>query len=159
MKSLIETASADVLCVCEEEQALELDRGTHWKDGLPFTCNGLPLHVIHSEPDKVWVSCVQDIVPGMRIEQARLVGSLLEIFAEFGSEWGKRWMRHEQVDAEAWRHLAESFQDFTPFPSFEPSMITAPMWRAALRMKSPKIWAGSGWTQPSGLVGDAGRLN
>ena len=134
------------VCVCEEEQALELDRGTHWKDGLPFTCDGLPLHVIHSEPDKVWVSCVQDIVPGMRIEQARLVGSLLEIFAEFGSEWGKRWMRHEQVDVEAWRHLAESFQDFTPFPTFEPSMITVPMWRAALRMKSPRSGPG-----PDGL--------
>ena len=82
----------------------------------------------------------------MQVEQARLIGSLLEIFAEFGSEWGKRWMRHEGVDVEAWRHLAESFQDFVPFPCMPTSHITVQMWRAALKLKSP--WSAPG---PDGL--------
>ena len=90
VESLVETVSAQVLEVCEEEQALELDCPASWKEGLPFTCDGLPLHVVHAEADKVWVTCVKDLVPGMRLEQARLIGSLLEIFSEFGSEWGKR---------------------------------------------------------------------
>ena len=137
VESLIEAASAEVLEVCEEDQALELSGHSEWREGLPFTCQGLPLHVAHSEPDKVWVTSVQDLAPGMRVEQARLIGSLLEIFAEFGTEWGRRWMRHEQVDAEAWRHLADSFVDFAPFPQLEPCVITVPMWRGALRQKSP----------------------
>ena len=51
-------------------------------------------------------------------------------------------MRHEQVDVGAWRHLAESFHDFSPFPDFEPSAITVPMWYAALRKKSPRTGPG-----------------
>ena len=124
MESLVEAVSAEVVAVCEDDYALELSTPSEWRDGLPFTCDGMPLHVVHSEPDKVWVHCIEGLLPGMRVEQARLVGSLLEIFSEFGSEWGKRWMRHEQVDVEAWRRLAESFLDFVPFPPLEPCALS-----------------------------------
>ena len=137
VESLVESVTAEVVEVCADEQALELDTSVDWRPGVPFTCAGLPLHVVHHEPDKVWVTCVEGLIPGMKVEQARLIGSLLEIFAEFGSEWGKRWMRHEQVDVSAWRHVAASFQEFAPFPEMEPCVITLPIWRAALRRKSP----------------------
>ena len=146
VESLVETTSAKVLEVCVEEQALELECPASWADGLPFTCDGLPLHVVHAEADKVWATCVDGLEPGVRLEQARLIGSLLEIFSEFGTEWGKRWMRHEQVSVEAWRHLAEDFQHFVPFPAMRPSVITVDMWRTALRKKSPRSAPG-----PDGL--------
>ena len=34
-----------------------------WEDGLPFTCEGLPLHVVHHEPDKVWVTAIEGPQP------------------------------------------------------------------------------------------------
>ena len=85
-------------------------------------------------------------MPGVKVEQARLVGSLLQIFSEFGTEWGRRWMRHERIDVEAWRHLAESFQDFAPFPIMQPCVITVAMRRSALRKKPPRSAPG-----PDGL--------
>ena len=80
VESLVEAASAEVTEVCEEEQALDLEEQSAWAEGLPFTCDGMPLHVVHAEPDKVWVSTIAGLVPGMRVEQARLIGSLLDFF-------------------------------------------------------------------------------
>ena len=137
VESLMEVRSSTVSQVCQDEMALELESPVQWDAALPFTCEGLPLHVLHVEPDKLWVAALEGLAGGVQVEQARLIGSLLEIFSEFGSEWGKRWMRHEGVDAQAWQHLADSFRDFTPFPAMQPSPITVPMWRAALKQKSP----------------------
>ena len=146
VESLMEARSSSVSQVCQDQMALELETPVRWDAETPFTCNGLPLHVLHAEPDKLWVAALEGLAEGMQVEQARLIGSLLEIFSEFGSEWGKRWMRHEGVDAQAWRHLADSFRDFMPFPAMQSSPITVPMWRAALKQKSPRSAPG-----PDGL--------
>ena len=47
---------------------------------------------------------------------------------------------------DAWRHLAENFQNFTPFPAMRTCAVTVEMWKAALRRKSPRSAPG-----PDGL--------
>ena len=142
VESLVETRSVEVADVIQDEEAIETAATVEWQPDLPFTCNGLPIHVLHVTDDKLWVSDTASIVPGMQVEQKRLVGSLLEIFAEFGQEWGKRWMRREGVDAEQWRHLAEAFRAFVPFPELALEPITPARWRRALLEKSPHCAAG-----------------
>ncbi|CAE7714215.1 unnamed protein product [Symbiodinium pilosum] len=137
VESLVETCSATIAEVLSDEAAVETTDPANWKPDLPFTCDGLPLHVLHSEEDKLWVMDATPLAPGMQVEQKRLVGSLLEIFSEFGAEWGKRWMKHEGVDAQQWRHLAEAVVAFAPFPELRLEPITAVRWRRALLEKSP----------------------
>ena len=150
VETLVETKRATVAAIDEDSCALELEEGQCWSEGVPFTANGLPLHVIHSEPDKLWVSSLDELAPGMQVGQHRLIGSLIEIFSAFGQEWGKRWMRHETVDTSAWQHLAEGFSNFAPFPDFVPSPITPERWRRALLEKSPK--SGPGPADPEGFA-------
>ena len=47
------------------------------------------------------------------------------------------------VDVEARHHLADSFQEFGPFTDLQPAVISMPMWRAALRRKSPRSAPGA----------------
>ena len=139
VESLVETCSATFRTYFRRKP-LWKPPNTH--SGSPTCRSPVRVFPCMSYTDKLWVTDTTPLAPGMLVEQKRLVGSLLEIFSAFGAEWGKRWMRHEGVDAQQWRHLAAAFTAFAPFPELRLEPITAARWRKALLEKSPRCAAG-----------------
>ena len=56
VETLLDKKVARIIEVDVEEQALVLDCDKPWDPAVPFTINGVPVHAVHVETDKVWVS-------------------------------------------------------------------------------------------------------
>ena len=146
VETLLDKKAARIVEVDEEEQALVLEADTDWDPSLPLTVNGLPVHPVHIEPDKIWVSSLDGVDLDFPVEQRRVIGSLLEIFSEFGRQWGARWMRHEAHDSARWQQLTASFHNHVQIPEMVWQPLTLDSWKQALRSKKPNCAAG-----PDGL--------
>ena len=149
VESLLDSRKAEIVEVCPEDSSVVLGSEVVWDCQTAFHANDAPLHVIHSEPDKRWVDDVGRLAPGYIVEQHRAVGSLLEIFSEFGRQWGARWMRHGEVDPARWQALVEGLHQIASFPEMHLAPITLHDWKAEVRSKSSRTAAG-----PDGLSRD-----
>ena len=146
VETLLDKKVAHIIEVDIEDQALVLDCDKPWDAAVPFTINGVPVHAVHVETDKVWVSSLDGVDPEFPLEQKRVIGSLLEIFSEFGKQWGARWMKHEGHDVTRWQQLTSSFQDHIRVPTMQLQPISLELWKQTLRAKKPTCAAG-----PDGL--------
>ena len=144
VETLLDRKQGEVLEVCPDECAIVLAEPVRWTPATPFYVGHLPLQVVHAEEDKLWVASLDGIHPGATVQQCRLIGSLLELFSEFGTQWGRRWMRHENVDR--WRQLTATFEAEARFPALQLKPLSISRWRAELLAKNPK-----GATGPDGL--------
>ena len=132
--------------VCEDEVAVTLSEAVDWAPEAPFHCGTAPLHVLHSEPDKLWLADLDPVRVGKEISQVRHVGSLLEVFSEFGQQWGARWMRHSEANLDHWQTVLDGLAGQVHFPPMELRPITLQDWRRAVRDKSARSVPG-----PDGL--------
>ena len=89
VETLLDSRAALVEDLCEEEMAVTLSENVEWDPEASFHCEATPLHVVHAERDKLWLGSLDGVGPGKPISQVRHVGSLLEVFAEFGQQWGR----------------------------------------------------------------------
>ena len=138
--------SAQVDEVCEEECAVTFSDPVSWDRDAPFHCETVPLHVVHAEPDKVWIASLEGVTAGKTVSQVRHVGSLLEVFAEFGQQWGARWMRHSDANMDHWQQIFAGLDGQVHFPPMAMRPITLQEWRSAVRKKNPRSVPG-----PDGL--------
>ena len=146
VETLLDRKEGEIIEVCADENAIVLAEPVEWTPATLFYVGHQPLHVVHAEPDKLWVESLEGLSPGATVKQNRLIGSLLELFSEFGAQWGRRWMRHESVDVDKWRELCSSFESTARFPPLQLAPLSVGRWRAELKAKSPKGAAG-----PDGL--------
>ena len=75
---------------------------------------------------------------GKEISQVRHAGSLIEVFSEFGQQWGARWMRHSDASLDHWQTVLDGLAGQVHFPQMELCPITLQEWRRAVRDKSAR---------------------
>ena len=138
VETLLDHRNARVAEVCEEEAAIILDGEVKWDPEAPFHCETAPLHVVHSEADKLWLVSTDGVEEGRTVSQVRHVGGLLEVFSEFGRQWGARWMRHGEDNIEHWAQILTALEGQVHFPPLELRPITLPEWRKAVRNKKAR---------------------
>ena len=146
VETLLDHRHAEVEELCHDEVAITLAQEVEWDTEVSFHCGAAPLHVVHVEPDKLWLSSLDPISEGCTVSQVRHVGSLLEVFAEFGQQWGSRWMRHAVPDLAHWERVLCDLSDQVRFPPLVLPPVTLDEWRNAVRQKSPRSVPG-----PDGL--------
>ena len=147
VQMLLNKPAATVTAVDQPDQAVEVAPNQKWDATIPLQLPNGSSHVIHAEPDKLWVDQLHDVEVGDKIYQDQYVGELTELFRQFGQEWTKRWDRHLEVDARKWDPVIAFAEQVLPRPSpMEYKPLTVSDWDNALRKKSKKAATG-----PDGL--------
>ena len=147
VQMLLNKPAATVIAVDQPDQAVEVAPNQKWDATIPLQLPNGSSHVIHAEPDKLWVDQLHDVEVGDKIYQDQYVGELTELFRQFGQEWTKRWDRHLEVDARKWDPVIAFAEQVLPMPSpMEYKPLTVADWDNALRKKSKKAATG-----PDGL--------
>eukprot|EP00435_Cladocopium_sp_Y103_P026104 s1941_g6.t1 len=120
---LLRPLTASVLEVRSDENALVVDPPHQWHIERPLFCNGVPVSLIHAEPDCLCVSSVEDCQPGCLVSQLHAIGNKDELAAEFIAAWKSKWDRHRDVSADRWQTiLAFAREHLVQVPMTLPSM-------------------------------------
>ena len=77
---------------------------------------------------------VSQVTVGQVISQQQPVADLPGLFAAFGAEWSKRWMRHEYIDTAHWQQVLSSLPEVSS-PSLVLRELSVPVWKAAVKAK------------------------
>ena len=149
VETLLDARGAQVVEVCDTDMSVTLADDVDWDPDAPFHCETAPLHVVHVECDKLWVSDLDTAAVGKTVSQVRHVGSLIEVFSEFGQQWGARWMRHADADTVQWQQVLADLEGRIQFPELDLSPITIQVWRTAVRSKRARSAPG-----PDGISRD-----
>ena len=134
VQTLVECRAAKVVEVRSDEAAVLLDRSVAWRNS-PISAGGGPLEVHHAEADMVWGE-VEHLCPGDELRQTCLVASLPALFHAFGSEWQKRWGRHDNVDPARWQEATAGLRHLVRGQPMELPPITEEEWRSSIRRKA-----------------------
>ena len=94
MEVLIESAKGEFEEVDLAESAVTLCSETQFRSHSPVIVAGLPRHIIHAAPDKLWLEDISGILPGNVARQESATGDLPSLFWAFGTEWDKWWHRN-----------------------------------------------------------------
>ena len=136
---LLHKAEAKVVEIVDEASVVFEPRVEFVKP-IPIHGGSAALNIEHCEEGQVWFSAEHQLQVGQTIFQATNVGSLDEIFQAFGTEWSKRWDKHQGLPEEHWEHI-ESFIDVgLPEGHMTCPQITVAEWKAAAASK-PKYAA------------------
>lgn len=98
--------------------------------------------VIQAEDDKVWLSSLEGVRPGLPFRSTRVVANTCEILREFERVWSARWIKPDHVLPSQWTQIV-AFAKRTLDPiqwNFQP--WTADMVLAAAKHKKPKTAVG-----------------
>ena len=146
---LVDNQQAVVTEVDPSEMALITGHDVPWDINQPLRCHDQNLNIIAAEDTKIWVDKLDDVAPGMTVEQENYVGHLTDLFAKFGDEWTKRWDRHATVDESRWEPITQFADLALPHPPPMPyAPVTIQEWTLALKRKSRKAATG-----PDGVTG------
>lgn len=102
---------------------------------LPAHGGDVALPIQHCEEGQIWFSQEHDLQPGQKIHQITNLGSLDEIFHEFGKEWLGRWDKHRDLSPDHWQHIEEFIDVGLPEGSMQCNPITVAEWKAVARSK------------------------
>ena len=133
VETIVDKVSAVVSQVFPEESAVAFDLPVPWRPRAGFFVNDAPLVVFHAEEDKLWGE-VSQVTVGQVISQQQPVADLPGLFAAFGAEWSKRWMRHEHIDTAHWQQVLSSLPEVSS-PSLVLRELSVPVWKAAVKAK------------------------
>eukprot|EP00435_Cladocopium_sp_Y103_P014640 s2285_g3.t1 len=115
---LAQSRQAHIQEVRVDEQSIVVHPSCEWNPSHPVYCGGRALHVVHVEPDCLWVDDVADLEAGMLVAQTRWVGCDDEISAEFLSAWRAKWMKHADVPPARWHTIIEFARQHLPRQTF-----------------------------------------
>ena len=131
---------AKQICQVEElvtdEHAVCIDR--------PFTCDPLcpviahdSTHiVVHTDEKQIWFDDGPLPPVGTVLWQHKFHGSLSEMFDAFGTEWSRRWCRHDKVPTERWQAIIDFAQHVLPTGDMQfPSLDGESLQQCAMRKK------------------------
>ncbi|CAE7393753.1 Pol [Symbiodinium sp. CCMP2592] len=133
VETVVDKVSAVVSQVFPEESAVAFAEPVRWRPQAGFFVEDSPLTVFHAEEDKLWGE-VSRVTVGQVISQQQTIADLPGLFAAFGAEWSKRWMRHEHIDADCWQQVLETLPALSS-ASLGLQALTPPVWRAAVKAK------------------------
>ena len=139
---LLNSQVAVVEEVRADEGMIVLDKPLHLDTQRPVIHKGQPLSVIRAEEDGVWAEECGRVEPGDVIRQDKFVDGLSEMFSAFGTEWKKRWCKHEEVPDSRWDQARQIVQLLPHLPVDEVEDITPSQLRKAV--KSKKVTAATG---------------
>ena len=133
---------AHVMAVDESDFSMILDCDPGFTDGPLTGFHGVfsPIHVCE---DQIWVEAT-DLQPvGSRIVQQHTLGSLPELFKQFGDEWMQRWDKHNDLPTDHWQPLEEFIDHAIPqHPVVPDRPITYEEWYEAVKRKKQRSAVG-----------------
>ena len=107
-----------------------------------LTAGGKRREVIQAEDDKVWLSSLEGVRPGLPFRSTRVVANTCEILREFERVWSARWIKPDHVLPSQWMQIV-AFAKRTLAPiqwNFQP--WTADMVLAVAKHKKPETAVG-----------------
>ena len=99
---LLHHRSGEVESVLPDESAIEFKHPVEWDELTPFVHRGMPMEVIVSTDDKLWLEHVDQIHPGDTVVQHAGTGRLEDVFEAFITQWSIRWAKHDLIPDSQW---------------------------------------------------------
>ena len=147
VQMLVNQTQAKVTCVDHQDFSIEVQPTAEWNPNRPVFVNGVPIPIIHGEPDKLWLETCEKIEEDDIVTQDDYVGELTQLFDSFGKEWTKRWDRHRNTQDEFWEPIINLAKQVLPKPPpMDSSEITYEDWITAVKSKKAR-----GAVGPDGL--------
>eukprot|EP00438_Fugacium_kawagutii_P016204 Skav224054 [mRNA] locus=scaffold534:331640:336358:- [translate_table: standard] len=143
VQMLLRQGEAQILEVDPDQSAVVTTDCPTWDVEAKVRINGVSRTVIHSTEDKLWLDSIEGVSTGDKVVQETTVGSLVDLFDAFASEWSKRWDRHVNTDPSFWDPIMDFVNNHMPQPTpMDYGPITYEQWVHCLRRKSCKAATG-----------------
>lgn len=143
VQMLVDHKQAAITELDFEESAVIMHKDIQWDTAQPVRSDTNSFGIIAAEESKIWLDSLDNLAPGMTLEQEKYIGKLPEMFAKFGEEWRARWDRHYHVDPDRWDPIVQFADLALPRPPpMQYSPITKEEWTKALKSKRKKAATG-----------------
>ena len=153
VQMLLAHAAATIETVDVEDCAVVLDSANAFETSRSIEYNGIPLPIVHLDPDKIWLASVPPLQEGDTLTQTTPILELDDIYHAFQEEWMARWDRHATTPDWNWEPIVDFVQIAFPAPpSMEYRPITYQVWQAAVRKKKYKAAVGPDGVSRSDLL-------
>ena len=139
---LIEPLKSQVVAVCPNDGAVEVDPPRDWFPDAPIRIQGQEVTTHMVTEDKLFLSDITELAPGDQVTQLKCTGSLPDIFVAFREQWAARWNRHESVPLSHWENLLNFARERIHGVESVPLHITTPLLRATAKAKKSRSAVG-----------------
>lgn len=147
VQMLVNQSQSTVTSVDPEDFSIEVQPPGKWDSSQPIRINGVPVPIIHSEPDKLWLEDISQATEDAKVTQEEYIGEIRTLFESFGNEWAKRWDRHRTTNDSFWDPIVALAKSVLPKPPpMECQEIGYEEWMSAVRAKKSR-----GAVGPDGL--------
>jgi len=125
---LIRPIQSSIVSVDAADQSIVVEPPHGWSPDR-IVCQGLPLSLIHVEPDCIWLEDSSALQPGDVISQVQCSGTQTELETMFVDEWKARWERHKDVPDSRWATILDFARQALPrlefsWPAISPDVLS-----------------------------------
>ena len=126
---LIRPIQSSIVSVDESDHSIVVEPPHGWSHDRPIVCQGLPLSLIHVEPDCIWLEDSSALKPGDVISQVQCSGTQTDLEKMFVDEWKARWERHKDVPDSRWATILDFARQALPrlqfsWPAISPDVLS-----------------------------------
>ena len=140
--ALVQQTSLPIEHVAVDECSIVLPRPISLIPDRPIVGNGRCYNVVMADHDQIWLDSVEGLEAGQTLLQEKILSSDKEILDAFGTTWGDRWQKIQQISPSQWTTIMEFCTRSLPRITWNFSPWTCGVFRDIVRRKKCRAATG-----------------